>query len=107
MSKKKLSKELLTSSSLLMHFDPTLPIVLACDASHYGVGAVIAHKMPDGSEKPVGYLSRTLNDAEKNYAQLEKEGLALVFGVKNVLLVPIWTPFHCYHRPQTTARFAE
>ena len=76
------SKELLTSSNLLVHFDPSLPIVLACDASQYGIGAVLAHKMSDGSERPVGYVSRTLNDAEKNYAQLEKEGLALVFGVK-------------------------
>ena len=53
------SKKLLTSSSVLMHFDPSLPIVLACDASQYGVGAVLAHKMPDGSERPVGYVSRT------------------------------------------------
>ena len=30
----------------------------------------------------MGYVSRTLYDAEKNYAQLEKEGMALVFGVK-------------------------
>ena len=43
---------------------------------------MLAHKLPDGSERPVGYVSRTLNDAERNYAQLEKEGLALVFGVK-------------------------
>ena len=42
---------------------------------------MLAHKLPNGSERPVGYVSRTLNDAEKNYAQLE-EGLALVFGVK-------------------------
>ena len=37
------SKELLTSSNLLVHFDPFLPIVLACDASQYGIGAVLAH----------------------------------------------------------------
>ena len=43
---------------------------------------MLAHKLPDGSERPVGCVSRTLNDAEKNYAQLEKEGLVLVFGVK-------------------------
>ena len=59
------SKDLLLSSKLLVHFDSSLPIVLACDASQYGIGAVLAHKMPDGSERPIGYVSRTLNDAEK------------------------------------------
>ena len=59
------SKELLTSSRLLTHFDPELPLTLACDASNYGVGAVLAHTLPDGSEKPIAYSSRTLNNAEK------------------------------------------
>ena len=76
------SKKLLTSSNLLIHFDPSLPLTLACDASAYGIGAVLAHRLPDGSEKPVGYISRTLTKAERNYSQLEKEGLACVFGVK-------------------------
>ena len=39
-----------------MHFDPKLPIKLACDASDYGLGVVLAHEMPDGTEKPVGVL---------------------------------------------------
>ena len=76
------SKELILSSELLVHFDPKLPIILACDASSYGVGAVLAHRMPDGTERPIGFASRTLNKAEKNYAQIEREGLACVFGVK-------------------------
>ena len=76
------SKELLTSSPLLTHFDPTLPLVLACDASAFGIGAVLAHKLPDGSERPIGYASRSLSKAERNYSQLEKEGLSCIFGVK-------------------------
>ena len=76
------SKELLTSSPLLVHFNPQLPLLLACDASAYGLGAVLAHRLPDGSEKPIGYASHSLNSAERNYSQLEKEGLACVFGIK-------------------------
>jgi hypothetical protein len=41
------SKELLTSSQVLVHFDPKLELILACDASAYGIGAVLAHKMSD------------------------------------------------------------
>ena len=66
-----------------MHFDPDLELILFCDAPNYGLGAVLSHKFPDGSERPVGFVSRTLSNAEKNYSQIEKEALALVFGVKN------------------------
>ena len=43
------SKEMLLSSKVLVHFDPKLPVVLACDALSYGIGAVLIHKIPDGS----------------------------------------------------------
>ncbi|KAL5474436.1 hypothetical protein EMCRGX_G026382 [Ephydatia muelleri] len=46
------------------------------------VGAVLAHTFPDGSEHPVAFASRTLAPAEKNYSQLDKEGLAIIFGVE-------------------------
>ena len=76
------SKDLLTSSDLLIHFNLDLPLLLACDASAYGVGAVLAHRLPDGSERPIGYASRSLSSAERNYAQIEREALACVFGIK-------------------------
>lgn len=95
------SKKLLASDSLLVHFDESLPLTLACDASAYGLGAVLAHRYPDGSERPIGYASRTLNSAERNYSQLEKEGLALVFGIKKFYAYVFGKPFELVtdHQP--------
>ncbi len=76
------SKQLLASSPLLVHYDQKLPLTLACNASAYFIGAVLANRMPDSFERPIGYASRTLNKAERNYSELEKEGLSLVFGIK-------------------------
>ena len=56
------------------NFDPNLEIDLACDASSYGIGAVLSHKMSDGSEKPMGFISHTLTDAEKKYPKSRKRG---------------------------------
>ena len=59
------AKEMLQADSLLVHFDPTKPLVVSCDSSPYGVGCVLSHQMADGSERPVSYSSRTLSSAEK------------------------------------------
>ncbi len=71
-------KQTLISSDVLMHYNPELPIRMAGDASAYGIGAVIAHVLPDGTESLVAFASRTLTSSEKNYAQVEKEALSLI-----------------------------
>ena len=76
------SKTMLTSSKNLIHFNPELKLVLMCDASSYGIGAVLAHRIPDGSERPIGFASTSLSVAQRNYSQLKKEALAIVFGVQ-------------------------
>ena len=76
------SKNLLTSEKYLTHFDSSLKLTLTCDASAYGIGLVLSHKIPDGSERPIAYSSCTLNVAECKYSHMEKEGLACIFGIK-------------------------
>ncbi|KAG8201895.1 hypothetical protein JTE90_027373 [Oedothorax gibbosus] len=82
------AKEALKSSSLLIHFDNKKEVLVACDASPYGLGVVLSHPTPEG-DRPIAFASRSLTKAEKNYSHLEKEALALVFGVtrfRNYLL---------------------
>ncbi|XP_063634900.1 uncharacterized protein LOC134805553 [Cydia splendana] len=49
--------------------------------SPYGLGAALTQRGADGVERPLCCASRTLNAAECNYSQLDKEALAIVFGV--------------------------
>ena len=67
---------------VLTHYNPDLPITLAGDAPAYGVETVIVHVLPDGTERPLVFASRTLSSTERNYAQLGKEALSLIFAVK-------------------------
>ena len=78
----KQAKSFLHSKSLLTRYDENKPLIIAGDASSYGLGAVLSHRMDDGSELPVVCASRTLSPAEKKYSQLEKEALAIVFAVR-------------------------
>ena len=55
---------------------------MKCNASPYGIGACLSHVLDDGSEQPVAFASRTLPPTEQNYAQIDREGLALIFGVR-------------------------
>ncbi|KAF2898710.1 hypothetical protein ILUMI_07463 [Ignelater luminosus] len=65
-------------------YDPTKKLKLTCDSSCYGVGAVLSHVI-NGEEKPISLASKTLSSAEKNYAQIKREALVDVFGLKKYL----------------------
>lgn len=65
------------SNEVLAHFDETLPVILACNTFPYGVGAVLGH-LPDRTEVPVTYFSQMLSSVERNYSQINKEGLVII-----------------------------
>ena len=75
-------KGLLASTHVLAVYDPSLDLKVDADASSVGIGAVISQVDKNGCERPVEFISRTLSKAEKNYSQIEKEALAIVWSVK-------------------------
>lgn len=64
------------SDLLPTQYNPKYDIVVAVDVKDDGSGAVISHKLPDGSEKTIFHASRTLKPAERKYIEIEKEALA-------------------------------
>lgn len=75
------TKELIVSTSCMEFYDPNKEIVIAADASPYGLGCVLSHTV-QSVEKPVLFGSSSLSPAEKNYSQLHREALAIIFAVK-------------------------
>jgi len=69
-------KKAISSTPLLRYFNSKEDVVLQCDASDTGLGAALMQ-----NEQPVAYASRALSPTERNYAQIEKELLAILFGV--------------------------
>lgn len=74
-------KEMILKAPTLSHYDPNKQIIVSADSSSYGLGAVLLQENQDGSRSVVSYASRTLNSSERNYAQIEKEALALVWAL--------------------------
>ena len=70
-------KKIITDKPVLAYFDPRKPITLQVDASKHGLGATLMQE-----KKPVAYASKSLNSTEQNYAQIEKELYAILFGCK-------------------------
>ena len=69
-------KSLICDYNKLTIFNPHQPIYMENDASDYGLGSVLLQ-----NNKPIAYASRTLTNSERNYAQIEKEMLAINFGL--------------------------
>ncbi|XP_055598551.1 uncharacterized protein K02A2.6-like [Uranotaenia lowii] len=68
-------KALVADLKSLRYYDVNEPLVIECDASSIGLGVAVFQK-----NGVIGYASRTLTPTERNYAQIEKELLAILFA---------------------------
>ena len=71
-------KERFTSYPVLRMPDPTKPFQIEADASKYASGAILTQMDDDGARHPVCFMSKTFNDAEKNYTIYDRELLAII-----------------------------
>ena len=73
---------MISEDLLLSHYFLDCPLLMSCDASVVGIGAVL--QQPDGKEvyHPVAYVPRKLTDTERRCPQIEREALAIAFGAQ-------------------------
>ena len=79
----RIKKELYTSQVISYYDpDPDTKTILQCDASTLGLGAWIRQIGSNGEEKIVGMASRCLTPTESRYSNIERECLAVLFGLE-------------------------
>ena len=76
-------KGILCCTPVLSAPDFSLPFKLEVDASAVGAGAVLLQEDEQGINHPVSYFSRKFNKQQLNYSTIEKEALALLFGLQH------------------------
>lgn len=80
-------KTLLTSAPVLATPNFSEKFYLHCDASDYGIGAVLVQLDGNNEERPIAFMSKKLNSAQRNYSVTERECLAAIEAIKR---------FRCY-----------
>ncbi|XP_046558199.1 uncharacterized protein LOC124267324 [Haliotis rubra] len=68
-------KKEISNSATLKFYDVTKPVTLTCDASKSGLGAAVIQE-----GHPIAYASKSMTKSQTNYAQIEKELLAILFA---------------------------
>ena len=78
----------LASSQVLTHYNPSLPFRMAGDASAYGIGAVMPHIMPDGTERPIAFASVSKRTQLRSSG---KRGSMTGVRCKTLPKLPLWS----------------
>jgi transposase InsO family protein len=71
------AKQLMASTPCLAYFDVSKPVTLQVDASETGLGGALLQPDDSGKLQPVAFSSGTMRPNEVNWAQIEKETLAI------------------------------
>ena len=77
----KFIKNSFNQNNILSLYNPDYDTMVETDSSAYGVGAVLYQRRCAGeSWHTVQFASRTLNSAEQNYSNIEREALSVLFA---------------------------
>ena len=76
-------KQRITSSPTLAHPRMDEQFELEVDASGSAMGAVLLQRQPDGTKKPINFMSKTFNQAHWNYDIFDREFLAMIWGLQH------------------------
>ncbi|GBN15280.1 Retrovirus-related Pol polyprotein from transposon 17.6 [Araneus ventricosus] len=77
-------EEEISSDRVLVPFDTELSVTLSTDSSPIGVAVALSYII-NNVEKPVAFASRSITEAERNYSQLDRETLAIIFDVSHFI----------------------
>ena len=64
--------------------DNSRPFCLHCDASTVGLGTTLEQEQPDGSIRPIVYISRATLDNEQNWTPMELEAGCVVWSIRRL-----------------------
>ena len=76
-------KEKFTKESVLAALDLDKKMRMEVDASDYATGGVLLMECEDGLWRLVAFLSKSLNEMERNYEIHDKEMLAIIRGLES------------------------
>jgi len=75
-------KQVFTNRSLLVTPDLDKELRVEADTSNFATGGVLSIKCEDDKWRPVAYISKSLNETERNYEIHNKEMLAVICCLK-------------------------